>query len=221
MSARGGQEYIFYLLNYGLAQSQNYEITLITPGYNPLLEKLKEYNIKIYYMNFSNINFFRTLKRFKKFLSENNFDIIHTHDWLSNLFVYLIFKTKPLLIKSVSTRYFVLLSHYMSFKIRLAKHLIGVLEKKLLLFNHFNICTAKNIMSDYIHIGIPPYKITVIHPGLDYTNTQINEEEKEKLRKKIIGADSIKIKIACLFGSFDRLRNGYDVYVKIIEQFKT
>ncbi|HPN30737.1 MAG TPA: glycosyltransferase family 4 protein [bacterium] len=221
MSGRGGQEYFFYLLNYGLSALDGFEITIITPGYNPLLEKLKERNIKILYINFNNPNFFRSFKRFKSFISENKFDLIHTHDLLSNLFVYLTFKNKKNIINSVSSRYFVLMSMFMPFKTRFIKHIISYLEKKLFLFNDFNICPTKNIMSDYLHLGVPPSKTSVIYPGLDYDNTLTNAEEKEKIRKKIIGAESKKIKIVCLFGSFDRLRNGYDVYMKIVEEFKT
>jgi len=105
----------------------------------------------------------------------------------------------------------------MDFKKKIAHYLFCRLEIIMQRFNEINICVSKNILSDYLYAGAKPEKLKLILPGIDYSIIQISEDDIAKIKKTVIGAESDKIKIACLFGAFDRLRNGYDVFMKIIE----
>lgn len=222
MSVYFGNENIFFPLIFGLAEKNEYEITLVIPGYNAALKKKSIENMTLHFMNFRKKSFLKSLLVLKKIINDNKFDIIHTHDTLSNFIIYLlcVISRKKIAPVICSSRNKVLFSKYMEYKKKIKQDFVSLLEKKLMNSNDFNICAGKNIKSDYLFLEIMPSKLNLIEPRIENTNEEINFENVKKIRSKVIGAYSSNIKIAAIFGEFDRLKYGFDVFVKTVKYFK-
>jgi len=220
LTTYGGNEYTFFQLNYGLARTNNFEITIISPGYSPLIEKLKKYGIKVIYINFFKLNIFSKIKKLKDLIKKQKFDIIHTHELFSNWLVYHLFKNNKQNILFISNRYDIIYSEYMNIKNKiLFKILKKHISKKIMNFNDFNICISNTIKEMYSKIGILLSTLKTINPAISHKNI-FKKNKVEEIRKKIIGVNSNKIKIVCLLGAFRRIKNGFDIFCKIIEYIK-
>jgi len=120
----------------------------------------------------------------------------------------------------LGSRYSALFPQFLEFRQHFLKHIKAFLEKKIIDENDFSFCITKNILSDYLNAGIHPKKMTYIKPGIDYKSIQFNEEEVKKIRKRVIGIYTKEIKIVCLIGRFERLKNGFDIFAKIVQTMK-
>jgi len=222
MSVYSGNESIFFPLILGLSEKEEFDITLVIPGYNAALKKNTSGNITLHYINFRKKNFFKDIFRLKKILASSDFDIIHTHGTLSNFIIYLLCLAtgKKYADLICSSRNKILFSKYMEYSKKIKQDFISLIEKKLMNFNDFNICTGKNIKSDYLFLGIHPGKLNLIEPAVDYSSGAVAEETIKKIRAKIIGVFSTTIKIVAIFGEFDRLKYGFDIFVKTAQYFK-
>tara|TARA_B100000315_G_scaffold246953_1_gene274951 strand:- start:1257 stop:2393 length:1137 start_codon:yes stop_codon:yes gene_type:complete len=95
----------------------------------------------------------KSIIKLRKYLRDNNIDIVHTHDWISSLYVFL--SSKGLKLKKVST------VHAYDYSWR------NIINLQVLKYFYKIICVSKSQRLNLFNMGLPWKKLAVVYNCYD------------------------------------------------------
>ncbi len=124
---------------------------------------------------FYDLNFVRQLRRCRRFIKENNIEIVHTHDFYTNVFGILAARMANVKLKIASKR------ETVGMRSRLQK----VVEKRIFGFADAIVVNSKAVENYLIAEKILPEKIRIVYNGLDLERLAPKEFDRRKICEEI------------------------------------
>ena len=125
--------------------------------------------------SFYNLNFARQLRQCSRFIKENNIEIVHTHDFYTNVFGVLAARMAKVKLKIASKR------ETGGMRNKPQK----IVERRIFGFADAIVVNSKAVENYLIAEGIPAKEITVVHNGLDLERLTPKETDRRKICEEI------------------------------------
>jgi len=125
--------------------------------------------------SFYNFNFARQLRMCSRFIKENNIEIVHTHDFYTNVFGILTARMAKVRLKIASKRE--------TGGIRTKQQ--KFVEKRVFGFADAIVVNSKAVEDYLIAEGIPAKKLRVVYNGLDLERLTPKESDRRKICEEI------------------------------------
>jgi len=121
--------------------------------------------------SFYNLNFARQLRKCSRFIKESNIEIVHTHDFYTNVFGILAARMAKVKLKIASKR------ETGGMRSKQQK----IVEKRIFGFADAIVVNSKAVEDYLIAEGIPAEKLRVVYNGLDLERLKPKETDRRKI----------------------------------------
>jgi glycosyltransferase involved in cell wall biosynthesis len=190
----GGQMHVFLLAKY-LNKSQ-FEVSIATESQGWLVDAASALNIQIYSLNISNKLTLQSFKNVQTLLTENDFDIIHTHGGTAGFWGRLVGRIFSKSSKIIHTYHGL---HYLNNN-SIKSKIFRLVDQLLLPITNHIICVCQaDYVSGLAAKVVPLNACTIIYNGIEIDKFSHNLYQPEA--RKIFNIEHDKI----LFGNVARL----------------
>lgn len=147
--------------------------------------------------SFYDLNMARQIRRFVKFLKENQIDIVQTHDFYSNIFGMIGAKLAGVPVRIAAKR---------ETGMRTAKQLF--VERRAFGFAHAVVVNSERVRAFLVDKGIPERKLNVIYNGIELKRFDLNGYNRTEYLKSLGLPDDKRLRFVTIVANLrDRVKN--------------